>query len=527
VNLDAALRFARRWLPLLLLGPLVGGLAGHLVVRQVPPVYEATVTLLVGQGITSTNPGSDELNGAGQLAQTYAEAVRTRPVLAEAAAQQGLSLSIRELQERVQARRVPNTQLMRISAQSTYSSEAAALANAVASVFVAKNLEVQASRFASSRESLGRLVDSLQSDMDARAREIDVLRAQPPSPDRDTELSRLQSELTQLQATHSATVRSYEDLRVTEARGMNTLAILEPAVAPDEPVRPNPRLALFLAVLGGLVVAVGTAALIEYLDDALRDRRRVTTATGLPTLGLVPRGDSGISLRDPGSRRITESYRLLRSNIIALSAGRGLGNLVVASPSAGEGKSITAANLAVTLAEAGQRVILVDADMHRPTQMRHFNVPNRRGLATLLVDSDQSAEALLQPTWLANLRMLPAGPTPPEPSALLSSKRLDEVLGQLSQLSDVVVFDTPPLLAQPDAVLLGTRADGVLMVVDASKSRGRQFIRGLEMLRESGAPVLGAVLNRIPKQSVEYTAYEDYYGQSPERAHTEALVAGK
>ena len=148
-------------------------------------------------------------------------------------------------------------------------------------------------------------------------------------------------------------------------------------------------------------------------------------------------------------------------------------------------------------------------------------------LATLLVDSDQSAEALLQPTWLANLRMLPAGPTPPEPSALLSSKRLDEVLGQLSQLSDVVVFDTPPLLAQPDAVLLGTRADGVLMVVDASKSRGRQFIRGLEMLRESGAPVLGAVLNRIPKQSVEYTAYEDYYGQSPERAHTEALVAGK
>ena len=107
MNLDAALRFARRWLPLLLLGPLAGGLAGHVVVRQVPPVYEATVTLLVGQGITSTNPGSDELNGAGQLAQTYAEAVRTRPVLAEAAAQQGLSLSIRELQERVQARRRP------------------------------------------------------------------------------------------------------------------------------------------------------------------------------------------------------------------------------------------------------------------------------------------------------------------------------------------------------------------------------------------------------------------------------------
>ena len=297
---------------------------------------------------------------------------------------------------------------------------------------------------------------------------------------------------------------------------MNTLAILEPAQAPEEPVKPNQRLAVLLAVLGGLLAAAGAGALVEYQDDALRDRSRIAGATGLPTLGLVPRGESGISLRDPGSRRITESYRLLRSNIMASTAGRPLRTLVVASPSVGEGKSTTAANLAVALAEAGQRVILVDADMHRPTQTRHFNVPNRRGLSTLLVNSEPSVESLLQPTWLPTLRLLPSGPTPPDASALLSSKRLDDVATQLNALCDVVVFDTPPLLAQPDAVLLGTRADGVLLVVDASKSRGRQFMRGLEMLRDSGAPVLGAVLNRIPKTSMEYTAYGDYYGQPPD-----------
>ena len=114
-----ALRFLRRWFPLLLIGPLLGGLAGFLVIRQVPPVYEATVTLLVGQGIVTNTSGTDQLLGAEQLAQTYAEAVRTRPVLVEAANQIGLPLTFGELLERVRARRVANTQLLRISAENT------------------------------------------------------------------------------------------------------------------------------------------------------------------------------------------------------------------------------------------------------------------------------------------------------------------------------------------------------------------------------------------------------------------------
>src|SRR5947209_5291938 len=127
-----ALRFIRRWLPLLLLGPLLGGLAGFAVVRQVPSVYQATVTLLVGQGSASSSQGSDQLRSAEQLAQTYAEAVRTRPVLVEAANQVGLSATFKELMDRVHANRVPNTQLMRISAENTNPDLAANLANTVA-----------------------------------------------------------------------------------------------------------------------------------------------------------------------------------------------------------------------------------------------------------------------------------------------------------------------------------------------------------------------------------------------------------
>ena len=513
---QTALRLLRRWWLVVLIGPLVGGLAGYVVVRQVPPVYEATVTLLVGQGVVTSSSGTDQLLGAEQLAQTYAEAVRTRPVLTEAASQLGLPLSARELMDRVHTRRVANTQLLRISAENSDPTQAAALANTVAQVFVSKNEEVQTTRFASSRDSLGQLVDGLESDVAAKTRQLDDLRAQPASPQRDSDISLLQSQLTQLQTMHDETLRSYQDLQVVEARGMNTLTVIEPAVPPDDPVRPNRTLVTLLAVVLGLLLATAAAGAAEYMDDILRDRARVARATGLPTLGLVPRSESGTSLRDPASRRLAESYRLLRSNILAsLGDPSQLRALLVASPAMGEGKSTTAANLAIVLAESGRRVILVDADMHRPTQMKLFSVAGRPGFSTLLLDSDMPPSTVLRPTWLPNLSVLPAGLTPADPSALLSSRRCDDVLGQLRELCDVLVVDTPPLLAQPDAALLGPRADGVLLVVDASRSRGRQAARAIEMLRESGAAVLGAVLNRIPKKALEYPAYDAYYAAEP------------
>jgi non-specific protein-tyrosine kinase len=514
-----ALRFIRRWLPLLLLGPLLGGIIGYAVIRQIPSVYEATVTLLVGQGSASSATATDQLLGADQLAQTYAEAVRTRPVLSEAASQVGLSVSVRELLDRVHARRVPNTQLLRISAENTDPAIAANLANTVAQVFVSKNQALQTARFSSSRDSLGQLVDALQADLTSKTRQMDDMRAEPASAERDAQLAVLQSQLTQLQALHSESLRSYEDLRVVEARGMNTLTVIEPAAAPEDPIRPNRSLVTLLAVLGGLILAAGAAAAAEFLDDALRDRQRVALATGLVTLGLVPRGEAGTNLRDPATRRLAEGYRLLRSNILAsIPDQHKLRTLMIASPAVGEGKSTTAANLAIVLAESGRRVILVDADMHRPSQMKLFGVSGRNGVSTLLLDSTASAAAMLRSTWLPNLSVLPAGVTPADPSLLLSSKRVDDLLAQLHELADLVVIDTPPLLAQPDAALLATRADGVLLVVDATKSRGRQAARAVEMLHESGAVVLGVVLNRIPKKAMDYTAYDSYYAAPPDES---------
>ncbi len=503
-------QFLKRWLPLLIIGPLVGGIAGYLVVRAVPSVYSADVTLLVQRGDANSALPAQDSQVSGDVAQTYAEAMITRSVLTEAAAHVGLgSLSLGELQNRVHARRVTNTQLLRVSAEDTNPRVAADLANAVADVFVNRNAASQASRFNASRDNLARLVDQLQADIDQRSREVAALQAQPVSPERDLQIGRLQSDLTQLQATHSQTVRSYEDLRVSEARSANTLTVLDPAAPPESAVRPNRLVTTLAAALAGLLAAVGLALVAEHFDDRLRDGARLATATGLGTLAIVPRGSAkAVRLREPKSGGLTESYRLLRSNLLYATAGNPLHVVLVASAVRGEGKTTTAAHLAVVLAESGQRVILVDADLHRPSVAQLFGLPNRAGLSTLLVDQQAALSEVLRPTWLPTLHVLPGGPTQAETSAMMSSKHLEQVLVELLGACDALVIDTPALLSHPDAVLLSSHADAVLFVISPAKSRGRQAASALDMLRRAGAPVVGAVVNGARPDSADFGTLE-------------------
>jgi capsular exopolysaccharide synthesis family protein len=527
VNAYPVLRFVRRWLPLLLFGPLGAGAIGYLLVRQLPSVYEANVIIMVQSGDAVTS-GSLDPQSAQDLTQTYAEAIHTRPVLTKAAAQAGLtSLRQSELDGRVQARRITGTQLLRVSATDTDPELAARFANAVVQEFIDENAAIQAGRYASSRENLGRLVDQLQADIDAHSQRIDDLRSQSPSTQRDTQLAQLQNDLTQLQAAHGAAVRSYEDLRVNEARGRRLLTVLDPAVPPEAPVRPNRASTTLLATSFGLVAAIGIALLVEYLDDSMHDRQRIAAATGLTTLGIVPRGELGNDLSSTRleSQRLAESYQLLRANLLFAAGDNPIHSVLITSAAEGDGKSTIAANLAVVLAEAGHRVILVDADLRRPSQARLFSLSSKRGLSSLILSGEEKvADLLHEISWLSRLRVLPAGPTPADPSAVLSSTRAAAVLIELRTMCDVLVIDTPPLLGQPDAALLSSRVETVLYVINASRSRGRQAALALEMLRSSGATIAGAVVNRIPRTSVDqavYDSYEDGRGDSQANPATE------
>ena len=328
----------------------------------------------------------------------------------------------------------------------------------------------------------------------------------------------LQDKLSTLQANYAAL------LSQTQAGAPNSITLIEPAVLPTVPVGPQKLATVLLAAVIGFVLAGGAAYLIEYLDDTVKNPEEVQSALHLTTLGAVPQAEGAL----PGDERdllvladsrsqVTEAYRVLRTNLQFASVTHPVRALLVASAAPSEGKSMTAANLAAALAQAGKRVILVDTDLHRPRLHKLFALRNNVGVTTALLEEDLALDTLLQATKVPGLLVLSSGPLPPNAAELLGSERMGDLVTQLKSRADVVVFDSPPIVALADAAILSTQCDGVLMVLNAGKTRRDEAKRALEALRHVGARVIGAVLNQMPKERNGYYYYY-HYGYGYDRA---------
>lgn len=213
-----------------------------------------------------------------------------------------------------------------------------------------------------------------------------------------------------------------------------------------------------------------------------------------------------ITLTDPRSP-VSEAYRTLRTNLEFFSLDEPIRTLVVTSPGAEEGKSTVLANLAVTLAQGGKQVILVDCDLRRPAQHTLFGLDNVIGLTTLMLDEAAQSESPLRQTAVDGLRILPAGPLPPNPAELLGSRRMKETMTALLEQADVLLFDVPPVLAVTDALVLAVQTDGVLLVVKDGNTRREHVQRAKERLERVNARIVGAVLNNAPTDQ----ALQGYY----------------
>jgi capsular exopolysaccharide synthesis family protein len=204
-----------------------------------------------------------------------------------------------------------------------------------------------------------------------------------------------------------------------------------------------------------------------------------------------------ITLTDPRSPA-AEAYRTLRTNLYFSSLDRALETLLVTSAAPGDGKSTTLSNLAVTMARGEKRTILVDADLRRPALHKLFGVSNSQGLTTMAVQESALTEPPLVETGVDNLWLLPSGPLPPNPAEILGSRRMEEIIAALKTHADVVLFDAPPVIAVTDAAVLGSKVDGVLLVVSAGKTRREHALRAKEMLERVKVRLMGAVLNNAP-----------------------------
>ena len=218
--------------------------------------------------------------------------------------------------------------------------------------------------------------------------------------------------------------------------------------------------------------------------------------------------ESLVTLTNPRSP-VSEAYRTLRTNLEFSSLDKPIKTMVVTSPGLGEGKSTTLANLAVTLAQAEKEVILVDCDLRRPSQHEIFGLSNGVGLTTMVMDDGAMKDPPLLDTGVAGLRLLPSGPLPPNPSELVGSRRMAEIISVLGERSDIALFDAPPVVAVTDAAVLASRVDGVLLVIKAGATKRDHAQRAKALLEKVNAHLLGVVLNNIKMDTSYYSYYTE------------------
>jgi len=335
-----------------------------------------------------------------------------------------------------------------------------------------------------------------------------------------------------------------KEAEIAQAVEDPSVRLVDPAVAPIEPIKPRKVVNLVLALGLGAMLGVATAFLREYMDTAVHTREDIQQLTGLPVLGLIPQirdvppsgngrgriapasanGQSGTAFemrlvtgRDPRNP-VSEAYRSLRTNITFARPDKPPKALVITSPTPGDGKSTSAANLAVTLTQQGHKVLLVDADLRRGILNSVFGVEREPGLSNVLLAGTDVAQAIRQIDLGESgvLDFLPTGIMPPNPSELLSSPRMYNLLQRLKEIYDAIILDAPPLNLVTDAALLGTNADGVLLVARANKTEKGGLHFAMEQLRNVRAPVLGAILNdvdfrRDTRYGGRYGSYGAYY----------------
>lgn len=511
-----------RWLWLILLCAALGGGAAYLVSRRMTPVYSASTTLLIRQAPSAGTTDYTALLTSERLAQTYSKMIAGRPVMEAVVAELGLATSPADLAKQVSVELVRDTQLIRVSVEDTSPSRAAGVANAVAAAFAAQNRSMQAARYADSLDGMQREMQGLSALIAETQAQIDALGA-PKTGDGQAELARLQTILAGHRNTYSLLLQNYEQMRLTAAQSADDVAVYESAQVPGAPVRPRTRQNALLAAAVGAMLAVGVAFLVEYLDDTLKTPDDVRHALGLETLGIIGQikgEEKELVVATQPRSAIAEAYRVLRTNVRFSSLDRPLHTLLVTSPGPTEGKSITAANLASTMAEAGLTVVAVDADLRRPRQHRLFDIDRLRGLTQALLDG--RVDGNVHPTlYMGKLGVLPAGELPPNPSEILGSQRMRDLLAELAGQADLVIVDSPPSLPVTDAAVLARQVDGVLLVIEAGQTRRWTAQRALEGLQQVGGNVIGVVLNNVPTTGIGsryyyYYYYREYYGDGEE-----------
>lgn len=339
-------------------------------------------------------------------------------------------------------------------------------------------------------------------------------------PQRQIRFARIERQVEMLAELYTILQTRLKEAQVQEAIDDSSVRIVERAIEPLEPVSPKPLRNLALAGALGVLLGIVLAFVREYLDRRLHSSDRIEALFGLPTMARIPalataNGRTGspgalVALDDTHSVG-AESFRNLRTNVAFVRSGEGPNVIVITSPASAEGKSLTAANLAITLAQKGRGTLLVDADMRRPVQHAQFDASLAPGLSDCLL-AGELVDGGIRPTMLDGLEVLPAGERPRHPAELLDSPQMTRLMASLRERYDAIIVDSPPVLAVTDSAVLAPRADGVILVVRAEKTEKDAIGLAIQQLRQVDAEVLGIVVNDARAEDSYQAYYREYHG---------------
>ncbi|MDJ1114499.1 polysaccharide biosynthesis tyrosine autokinase [Microbacterium dauci] len=450
----------KNWL-ILLVCVILGGSAGAAYSLVSKPTYESTTQMYVS--VRFEGAASDLLQGtnyARQIITSYVAVARTAVVLDPVIEELGLDVTSPELARQISAEAPANTVMLYLTASASDPELAADIANAAAAS----------------------LSDAVQNSLEAQG----------------------------------------------ESGSAVNVRVVQPAVVPSSPAGPSLLVWIAVGVAAGLILGVIVSALRTILDTRIHTLHDIESITDAPILGGIAFDPDApkrplVVHADPRSPR-AESFRALRTNLQFLATGDESRIFVISSAGPGEGKSTTSTNLAITLAETGARVVLIDGDLRLPRVADYLGIEGGVGVTDVLIGRVALADAL-QPWGRGNMSVLTSGPIPPNPSELLGSRAMDNVLAQLGASFDYVIIDAPPLLLVTDAAVLGRKARGIILAAASGRTKKQQFAGAVKAAQTAAATVLGVVPTMLPTRGPDSYSYGNYtYGSTQPTTETRATL---
>ncbi|MBP9500805.1 MAG: polysaccharide biosynthesis tyrosine autokinase [Candidatus Promineofilum sp.] len=490
----------RKWL--VLICTLLGTAIAVIVTLLSTPRYTASTTvrvLTIGAGtVTTARP---DIVYTERLVSTYSRILTGDTIRSQIQKELGLdawpALSVES---------VPGTELIRIIADASDPEDARDIVNTAASILIQQNREFYSGGDGQSlQEILAQRLATADSELaEARANYNNILAS---SPEDTASLAVAAQAIEVNEGIYASILSQYEAARLEETVRANSISVVEEARVPRRPSSPRTLLNIALGFAAGLVIGVALAFTADNLDTTLHTTEQIENATQMATVGQVPMAKDDLAIARLGSGHYPqlESFRRLRTNILA-SSSSGSQVVLLTSAKRGEGKSTVSGNLAVTIAQSGREVVVVDCDLRLPTVHKIFELPNKRGLTNILA-GEMTLEETIQDSPFPRLQVIASGPLPPNPTELLGSQRMLDLIEQLKATFDFIILDTPALLSVADAAVLAPAVDNVILVVAQGQTQRGDVRAVRQQLSNVRVKSMEVVVNRAEPNG-SYAYYE-------------------